>query len=251
LFNAQSHRKNTGVDLDAVDDPQRDLILVIEDNQDTVFLLKQILTMAGFNVVSASSGFEGIKKASEYSPDLILLDIMMPEMDGWETFQHLRKMGNAPVIIVSAKESREEVVEGFRMGIDDYITKPFYNAEVIERVNAVLRRRPEKKEVFNLIDPKSGLIIDFQNQEITFNNTSIHLTPREFAIFSIIAKQSPNLVGYAAITQAVWNEDSAEARKRMKYLVYLIRKKLHKIAPERDIIQNVDRLGYRLRIISK
>ena len=240
--------QGTGVDLDAVDDTQRDLILVIEDNADTIFLLKQILTRAGFNVVSALNGKEGIKKISDYDPDLILLDIMMPEMDGWETLQNLRKIGDKPVIIISAKETREEVVEGFRKGIDDYITKPFYNAEVIERVKAVLRRRPAEKEVLNLVYPDTGLEVDFQNQQVSYEEKSIRLTPREFSVFSVIAKQAPNLVGYNTIMQTVWDETSADARKRMKYLVYLIRKKLEKIAPGVDLLENVDRLGYRLRL---
>ncbi|MBI9048238.1 MAG: response regulator transcription factor [Anaerolineaceae bacterium] len=248
MLDSHSSKKSTGVDLDAMDRSQRDVILVIEDNEDTVFLLKQILTMAGFNVVSALNGNEGIKKVNEYAPDLILLDIMMPEMDGWETFQHLRRIGDQPVIIISAKESREEVVEGFRNGIDDYITKPFYNAEVIERIKAVLRRRPSEREVQNLVYPEAGLSVDFQNQQVTFENNSIRLTPREFSVFAVIAKQAPNLVGYSTIMQAVWDETSPDARKRMKYLVYLIRKKLDKIAPGVELLENVDRLGYRLRL---
>jgi DNA-binding response OmpR family regulator len=239
---------NSGVDLDSRVDDQRELILIVEDNVDTVFLLKQILLKAGFNVISALNGADGIKKMSEFSPDLIILDIMMPEMDGWETFQYFRKMVDVPVIIISALEKKEDIVEGFRKGIDDYITKPFYNAEVVERIKAVLRRKPAQKEINHLVYPSSGLEIDFQNQEILYLGKRIRLTPREFAVFAIIAKQAPNLVGYSTIMQAVWGEDSDEARKRMKYLVYLIRKKLEKIAPGTEFLENIDRLGYRLSI---
>jgi DNA-binding response OmpR family regulator len=239
---------SSGVDLDSMINDHRELILIVEDNADTVFLLKQILLKAGFNVISALNGAEAIKKLSEYTPDLIILDIMMPEMDGWEAFQYFRKMGDVPVIIVSALEKKEDVVEGFRKGIDDYITKPFYNAEVVERIRAVLRRRPAQKELSHRIYPTSGLEIDFQNQEIIFQGQQVRLTPREFAVFTIIAKHAPNLVGYSTIMQAVWDEDSADARKRMKYLVYLIRKKLDQIAPGKDFLENIDRLGYRLLI---
>lgn len=237
-----------GMDLDIVDDPNRELILIVEDNADTVFLLKQILIRAGFNVISALSGSEAVKKVGEYQPALILLDLMMPEMDGWETYQYIRKMGDLPVIIISARENKEEIVEGFRMGIDDYITKPFYNAEVIERVKAVLRRKPAHQEVSQLVYPEAGLEIDFHNQEVRYKQQSIRLTPREFEVFSVIAKDAPKMVSYATIMESVWQEKSPDARKRMKYLVYLIRKKLETIAPDHEFLQNVDRLGYRLLI---
>ena len=194
------------------------------------------------------SGKEAIKKVGEFEPALILLDLMMPEMDGWETYQYIRKMGDLPVIIISAKENKEEIVEGFRMGIDDYITKPFYNAEVIERVKAVLRRKPAHHEVTQLVYPSAGLEIDFHNQEVRYKQNSVRLTPREFEVFTVIAKDAPNMVTYITIMDAVWQEKSDDARKRMKYLVYLIRKKLETIAPGKDLLQNVDRLGYRLLI---
>ncbi len=237
-----------GVDFDSMVNADRELILIVEDNADTIFLLKQILLKAGFNVISALSGAEAIRKLGEYSPDLIILDIMMPEMDGWEAFQYIRKIGDIPVIIVSALEKKEDVVNGFRKGIDDYITKPFYNAEVVERIKAVLRRKPAQKVVSHQYYPASGLEIDFLNQEIIFQGQHAHLTPREFDIFTILAKESPNLVGYSTIMQSVWDEDSADARKRMKYLIYLIRKKLQQIAPDKDFLENIDRVGYRLRI---
>ena len=107
---------------------------------DTVFLLKQILRMAGFNVLSAASGEEALEQAGSAKPDLVLLDLMMPDMDGWETFRNIRQKTNIPVIVVSALGSKEDVTGGLEQGVDDYIAKPFYNAEVTARVKAVLRR---------------------------------------------------------------------------------------------------------------
>jgi DNA-binding response OmpR family regulator len=248
VLDSRAQQQVSGMDLDIVDDPNRELILIVEDNADTNFLLKQILILAGFNVIGAMNGKEAIKKASEYNPAIILLDLMMPDMDGWETLQYLRKMGDIPVIIISAKENKDEIVDGFRKGIDDYITKPFYNAEVIERVKAVLRRKATTHLVTHLVYPAAGLEIDFHTQEVRYHKNSIRLTPREFAVFTVIAKQAPNLVSYATIMDTVWGENTADARKRMKYLVYLIRKKLEQIAPDKEYLQNVDRLGYCLLV---
>ncbi|MEN4100864.1 MAG: response regulator, partial [Anaerolineaceae bacterium] len=119
---------SAGIDLDEVD-ADRQRVLVVEDEMDTIFLLKQILRIAGFNVMSASSGQEALKKIIDHKPDLVLLDLMMPEMDGWETLAHLSQMTDVPVIIVSAISAKSEIVRGLTTGVDDYVTKPFYNAE--------------------------------------------------------------------------------------------------------------------------
>jgi len=235
-----------GIDLDQVDAIDRRKVLVVEDEVDTIFLLKQLLRIAGFNVLGATNGQEAIKKVMEYEPDLVLLDLMMPEMDGWETMQHMRKMSKVPVIIISALGAKEDVVGGLKKGADDYIPKPFFNAEVIERVKAVLRRAGKPKEISRLVFPQVDLMIDLLTQEVVMNGKTIRLTPKEFAILAVLAKHSPAIVSYETIGDAVWGEDSAEVRRRTKYLIYLLRKKFADISPNENIILNFDRLGYKL-----
>jgi len=235
-----------GIDLDQVDAIDRRKVLVVEDEVDTIFLLKQLLRIAGFNVLGATNGQEAIKKVMEYEPDLVLLDLMMPEMDGWETMQHMRKMSKVPVIIISALGAKEDVVGGLKKGADDYIPKPFFNAEVIERVKAVLRRAGKPKEISRLVFPQVDLVIDLLTQEVVMNGKTIRLTPKEFAILAVLAKHSPAIVSYETIGDAVWGEDSAEVRRRTKYLIYLLRKKFAEISPKDNIILNFDRLGYKL-----
>lgn len=235
-----------GIDLDEVD-ADRQRVLVVEDEFDTVFLLKQILRIAGFNVMSACNGQEALKKIVEHKPDLVLLDLMMPEMDGWETLAHLRQMTDVPVIILSAIGAKNEIVKGLSSGIDDYVTKPFYNAEVIARVKAVLRRSGKPQEVSRLVFPQVSLIVDLMSQEVTLNNVEIRLTPKEFSVLSILAKHAPAIVSYHSISQAVWGEDSSDVRKRTKYLVYLLRRKFEKAEAGSNLILNVDRLGYKLQ----
>ena len=237
-----------GIDLDELDISQRKRVLVVEDELDTVFLLKQILRMAGFNVLSATTGREALLKAAEQEPDLVLLDLMMPEMDGWEILDHLRQMiEKVPVIIVSAKSSKDDVVKGLAAGADDYISKPFHNAELSERVKAVLRRATKPRELSRLVFPDIEMDLDLNMQEVTIKGESMRLTPKEFDILSLLAKHSPAIVSYESIADNVWGEDSPEIRRRIKYLIYLLRRKFENIKADPDLILNIDRLGYKLQ----
>lgn len=243
------NKKSTGVDLDELGNSHQ-FILIVEDDPDTVMLLKQILLSAGFDVRSACSGREAMEKIALQHPDLVLLDLMMPEMDGWETFGYIRKVMDVPVVILSALAIKDEIVKALQLGVDDYITKPFYNAEVIARVKSVLRRAQTSKTDQRISIPQLNLIMDLNEQYVSINGDQVNLTPREFAIFSLLLRQAPGVVKYSAITQAVWGEDSPDARKRTKFIIYLIRKKLCEVMPGREIIQNLDRIGYKIKLDS-
>ncbi|MBI9046962.1 MAG: response regulator transcription factor [Anaerolineaceae bacterium] len=239
---------SVGVDLDELDTAQRQRVLVVDDEMDTIFLLKQILRIAGFNVLSASNGEDALNKLAERKPDLVLLDLMMPEMDGWETFSYMREMmEEVPVIIVTAKGTKKDVVKGLKAGADDYIPKPFYNDEVAERVKAVLRRTGTPKELSKLVFPQVELTIDMNSQEVEINEESVRLTPKEFAVLSLLAKHSPAIVSYETIAHEVWGEDSPDVRRRTKYVIYLLRRKFETLNPDIDLIINIDRLGYKLQ----
>ncbi len=237
-----------GADLDEVYASNRKRVLVIEDEPDTVLLLKHLLRSAGYNVLGATSGQEALKKFSEVKPNLVLLDLMMPGMDGWETYRYLRQMTDVPVMILSAVTNKEEVVRALRMGVDDYLTKPFINAEVVARVEAVLRRaHGTSQEVDRLLFPEVDLIVDFRTQEIIHCDQHTQLTGREFAIMALLARNAPAIVAYHEIAMQIWEEDTAEARNRIKYLVHLLRRKFQRLPGNPDFIENVDRLGYKLR----
>jgi DNA-binding response OmpR family regulator len=237
-----------GADLDEVYASNRKRVLVIEDEPDTVLLLKHILRSAGYNVLGAYSGQEALKKFSEVKPNLVLLDLMMPGMDGWETYRFLRQMSDVPVMVISAVSSKDEVVRALRSGIDDYLTKPFINAEVVARVEAILRRtQGSSAEVDRLLFPEVDLIVDFRTQEIIHCNQRVQLTGREFSIMALLARAAPSIVAYHDIAMDIWEEDTAEARNRIKYLVHLLRRKFQRLQGKPDFIENVDRLGYKLR----
>lgn len=236
-----------GMDLDEMSALEHQRILVVDDEPDTVFLLKSIVRNAGFDVLSAFSGRDALKKCKDMNPDLVLLDLMMPEMDGWETLRYMREMADIPVIIISAISTKDDVVKALQIGVDDYLTKPFFNAEVIARIRAVLRRTAKPREINRFVFPQVNLMIDLTTQEVSYHSKSVHLTPKEFAVLSVLARQAPSIVGYVKISQSVWGEDSDDAHKRTKYLIYLLRRKFDAIYPGANLILNIDRLGYKLQ----
>jgi DNA-binding response OmpR family regulator len=243
-----SSQNGIGADLDEVYASNRKRILVVEDEPDTVLLLKHMLRGAGYNVLGATSGQEALRKFSEVKPNLVLLDLMMPGMDGWETYRYLRQMSDVPVMILSAIANKDDIVRALRSGVDDFLTKPFLNAEVVARIESILRRAQGKEsDVDRLIFPEIDLIIDFRTQEIIHCDQRVQLTGREFAIMALLARNAPAIVAYHDIAINIWEEDTAEARNRIKYLVHLLRRKFVKLPGSPDFIENVDRLGYKLR----
>jgi len=238
-----------GIDLDILESESCKLILVVDDDEDTTKLLKTVLKVNGFNVSGALSGKEAVDKAAAHRPDLILLDLMMPEMDGFETLERLRSVSNAPVVILSALSEKDKIVQGLKDGADDYVTKPFHNEELVERMRAVLRRAGTQADSsrFEFIDVQ--LVIDVLNHTITLREQEIEVTPKEFEMLALLAKHAPNMVDYAVICSTLWGDDNQDVRNRLKYLVYLLRKKFKKVAPSMDLIKNINRLGYKLNVL--
>jgi DNA-binding response OmpR family regulator len=242
------HLTNSGIDLDQVQPVNRRRILVIDDEPDTITLLKHIFINEGYNVAGALSGKEAIKKVLEVNPSIIILDLLMPEMNGTQTFEAIKKIVDVPVIMLSAVSQKEEIVRLLQKGVDDYITKPFNSAEVTARVQAVLRRA-EKPVVLNVLSfPNIDLIIDLETYEVTYKNTRIQLTGKMFEVLALLAKAAPKVVNYQELTEKVWGENSPSVRNRLKYLIYLLRQEFLKIDEKLDLIENIDRLGYKLAI---
>ena len=241
-------QQKPGIDLDTLQREAHQLVLIVDDDSDTNVLLKSVLKFSGFNVSGALSGKDALEKTAYYHPDLILLDLMMPEMDGFETLQKLRSITNVPVVILSALSEKDKIVQGLRMGADDYITKPFNNDELAERIRAVLRRagRDERGSHFEFEDV--GLVIDIMNHTVKLQGQEIDASPKEFEMLVLLARQAPNMVDYPVIATTLWGKDDQDVRNRLKYLVYLLRNKLKEAAPGLDLIKNINRLVYKLDV---
>ena len=236
-----------GIDLDTLNGKEsHKRALIVDDDPDAVDLMKIIIRNAGIDVVGAFSGNEAIQKCGDVQPNIIILDLMMPEMDGWQTYQGLRQVTQVPVIMISANSKKENIVESLKMGFDDYLTKPFFPPELIARVNAVLRRVTETEPTTIRAFPEIDLKIDFDNQEVLLKDKTVELTSREFAILGILATNTPNIVKYEEISAEVWGDDSEQHRNRIKYLIYLLRQKLEKDPKNPELILNREGFGYKL-----
>jgi len=236
-----------GIDLDAfVGKASMQRALIVDDDPDTVDLIKIVIRNAGMDVVGAFSGIEALEKCSDLQPNIILLDLMMPGMDGWETYNRLRKLTDAPVIVVSADSKKENVVKGLNIGFDDYVTKPFFPPELVARVNVVLRRAGQSKPVTARIFSAIGLVIDFETHDVLLREKVVQLSPREFAILAALAKKAPRMVRYEEIAAGIWGEDNVKIRNRIKYLIYLIRQKMENDPNNPELILNREGLGYQL-----
>jgi DNA-binding response OmpR family regulator len=237
-----------GVDLDTIRaKPSIHRALIVDDDPDTVDLIKIIFRNAGMDVIGAFSGHEALQKCADVQPSVILLDLMMPGMDGWETYDKLRHMTDVPVIVVSADTKKENVVRGLNLGFDDYVTKPFFPAELVARVNTALRRGSASNRDSVKKFPQIDLTIDFDSQEVILDGKPIHLSPREFAVLEVLSKKAPRMVRYEELAEAVWGMDNIKIRNRIKYLVYLLRQKIEQDPNDPKLIVNREGLGYQLK----
>lgn len=243
----QPSRLRNGFDLDIfLDVHSRQRALIIDDDSDTVQLLKLALQRAGMDVLGALDGYEAVRKFTDAQPDVVLLDLMMPELDGLETLRMLRQVHDVPIVIVSAKATKEDIVRGLDAGGDDYVPKPFHPAEVVARVNAVLRRAKPTAMGSRLVFPKANLAIDLETREVTVDGTPIQFTPKTFAVLEVLARHAPRPVSHQQIAEEVWGEDTPQVRKRIKYTILLIRRSLGDQVEKPRMVLNRPAFGYQL-----
>ncbi len=238
-----------GLDLDQVyASGSRHRVLVVDDDQDTVQLLKLALRKVGMDVLGAVDGHEAVRKCAEAQPDVVLLDIMMPDLDGWETFRMIRQFSHVPVMIVSARSAKEEIVRGLETGVDDYLTKPFFMPELVARVRAVLRRaRAEEGEPVTVFAfPRHRFVIDTETRRVLRHGTRVRLSPKEYSLLELLATHAPKPVSYDDIAHHLWGKIPPQARSRIKYLVHLLRRKLGDDPQNPSLILTHSGFGYQM-----
>jgi DNA-binding response OmpR family regulator len=224
----------------------RHSVLVIDDERDVIELVRYNLEKSGFDVLAARDGKSGLAAAKASPPDLVLLDLMMPEMDGLEVCRSLRKepkTARVPVIMLTAKASEADRVVGLEMGADDYIVKPFSPRELVARVKAVLRRATlasESGEVLKVGD----LAIDVARHEVIFKSKSIELTATEFRVLQYLATRAGRVASRTDIIDGALERDAAITDRTVDVHVTALRKKLGKGG---DLIETVRGFGYKIR----
>ena len=163
-----------------------DKVLIIDDEEPTVQLISMLLEKRGFETIKAFRAEEGLRKAYRHQPDLVLLDVMMPDMDGWDVCKRLREMSDVPIIFLTARDDVKDVVYGLEIGSDDYVVKPFNNDELIARIKAHLRRSPRPNMSEEMIFNDGDFRINFMNREVWVRNELKHLTPKEFNLLAVL-----------------------------------------------------------------
>lgn len=202
-------------------------ILVIDDDKTLIRLLQEALTKAGFHVLLASNGIDGLQELYAHQPDLVLLDVMMPRMDGWETLSRIRQLSRVPVIMLTAKDGENDKLRGFHLGVDDYVTKPLSFAELVARVRAVMRRSTEQETGKKNQRYVSGdLVIDVDAHRVTKGAKPVELTPTEFRLLQTLAENAGRVLTHEQLLEHVWGYDSGEDIGYIKRYIWYLRRKL-------------------------
>ncbi len=222
-------------------------ILVVDDEPHLVDLLTSILEQNDYNVIEAGNGREAISKARELIPDLILLDVMLPGMDGFETLKDLRLVTNAPVIMLTVQASEADRVRGLELGADDYIAKPFSHRELISRVKAALRRAAMAPTVSNdgLIKIDDRLSFDQDKREVIVDGHSVKLRPTEFRLLAQLVKNAGRLLTHEALLTRVWGREYRDDTQLLRLYITYLRQKIEQDPSHPKYILNERGLGYR------
>jgi DNA-binding response OmpR family regulator len=225
---------------------KRALVLVIDDDADIRGLLKELLGRAGYDVVESSNGRDGLRALYSSSPDLVLLDVSMPELDGWQTLERIRDVSEVPVVMLTARAAELEKVRGLKAGADDYVTKPFGRQELLARVEAHLRRSGDRVEKPGTY--ADGLItIDFAQREVTVAGKNVSLTPLEFKLLSTFVRNPNQVLSHDQLLELVWGDALTGSRARTKLYVGYLRQKLDVGEAGDSPIETVRGFGYRYR----
>ena len=230
-------------------------ILVVDDDREIVGAIEIYLKKEGYNIIKAYNGNEALEKVKENEIHLIILDIMMPEKDGLETLEELRKDKSIPVILLSAKSEDYDKIGGLNQGADDYITKPFNPLELIARVNSQIRRyvslgameKKDNKQIYRT----GELILDDETKKVTVDGKEVKLTATEFNILKFLLKNKGKVYSIPQIYENVWNEESYGAENIIAVHIRHIREKIEINPKEPRYLKVIWGIGYKIEEIEK
>ncbi|MBN1933656.1 MAG: response regulator transcription factor [Anaerolineae bacterium] len=210
-----------------MDVSEKKLILAVDDEPRMTRFIRMNLELEGYQVSEATNGLDALAKVRDELPDLVLLDIMMPDMDGFETLQHIREVSNVPVIMLTAKGEEEDKVHGLELGADDYVTKPFSARELSSRIKALLRRSEMppvmEKKVLEIDD---HLAIDFQRHEVIVDGQHIGLRPTEYRLLYHLVNNAGWVMGHEMLLSKVWGYEYRDELQYLRLYIRYLREKL-------------------------
>ncbi|HJU72168.1 MAG TPA: response regulator transcription factor [Gemmatimonadaceae bacterium] len=226
-------------------------ILIVEDAEDLALGLRANLEVEGYEVVLAHTGEEGLRAAKEAPPDLVILDLMLPQLDGYEVLTRLRRARmEAPVLILSARGEEVDRVRGFRVGADDYVTKPFGVLELMLRVRAILRRGPPRSTADEQRDVRriGKLEIDVEDRTIRRAGREVLTTPRAFDLLLALIDKKGRVASRQELLHRVWGYADSVTTRTVDAHVAELRRKLEDDPASPQLILTVWKVGYRLRV---
>ncbi len=216
-------------------------ILAIEDESDILEILRSFLTSQGYEVITTTSGTEGLRQFTEVEPDLVLLDVRLPGKNGWEVLKEIRTQSDTPVIMLTALGRVDDKVKGLSQGADDYIQKPFDLEEMKARIEAVLRRyKTQLKRV--------GLSIDDARKQVWVRGKTISLSPKEYSLLKLLSSKPGKVFSGEEILAYLWPKSTYATSQDVQKYAYLLRKKLEEDPAHPKIVLTVRGFGYRLAV---
>jgi len=220
-------------------------ILVVDDDDDIRGLLRTLLERAGHEVTDASDGRAGLRELYAASPDLIILDVSMPGLDGWATLERIREVTDVPVLMLTARDAELERVRGLTSGADDYVVKPFGRQELVARVDVLLRRPRSGGTQEMYADAR--LNISFAQRAVRYDDREVALTRLEYRLLSAFVAHPNQVLSHDQLRELVWGDNIATSRDEVKLYVGYLRRKLAPDAPQSTPIETVRGFGYRYK----
>ena len=222
-----------------------DKILVIDDDPSVAELIKVILTPRGLLTYHAVDGQEGLKQAYELQPDLIILDVMMPERNGYEICARLREFSDVPILMLTAKSQSSDLARGFAVGADDYVKKPFSNEELISRIESLLRRKKSADTNTKITGYADGALeVEFASQKVKLQGEEIDLTPTEFKLLAFLIRHPHKTLSNRTLLNEVWGDAYIHTKALLSLYIYQLRQKLDESNREHKYIQTQWGQGY-------
>lgn len=220
-------------------------ILVVDDDDDIRGLLRALLERAGYQVSVAADGRAGLRELYSASPDLVILDVAMPGLDGWATLERIREVTDVPVLMLTARDAELERVRGLKAGADDYVVKPFGRQELVARVEVLLRR--PRSGVAQETYADARLSISYAERAVRYDEREVELTRLEYRLLTTFVDHPNQVLSHDQLRELVWGDTVATARDEVKLYVGYLRRKLAPEAPLSTPIETVRGFGYRYR----
>lgn len=224
----------------------RPRILVVDDEPQIQRFLRPALQASDYDVITAGTGRDARREMTTRAPDLVVLDLGLPDADGKELIAELRRFSDVPIIVLSARDQESEKVEALDLGADDYVEKPFGISELLARVRSALRRRENRGHLGADVLEFGGLTIDSVSRKVTRDGARIHLTPKEYDVLLHLGRNAGRVMTHRLLLTAVWGPAHAEDVQYLRVVVGQLRAKVERDPAHPTLIQNEPAVGYRL-----